>query len=113
MQNGITAFCREAGISPALELKIGIHQGPAISFQGESNIDYFGSTVNIAARAESQSEGGDVVITEAVFRSPDVERVLDEDSCQWRAFRSRLKGLREALSLYRITAKATSRRKAA
>ncbi|HLA45756.1 MAG TPA: DUF5939 domain-containing protein [Aggregatilineales bacterium] len=44
-----------------LTLKVGLHQGPCIAVNLNDRLDYFGSTVNIAARLEGQSRGDDVV----------------------------------------------------
>ena len=39
-------------------------------------LDYFGSTVNLAARLQGQSEGGDVVLSESVLADPRVGEQL-------------------------------------
>lgn len=47
---------------PALRVRIGIHLGEA----DERGADYFGSTVNTAARVASAGHGGQVLVTETV-----------------------------------------------
>lgn len=60
-----------------LVLKVGIHTGPCIAVTLNDRLDYFGSTVNIAARLEGRSEGGgEIVISDAVYRDPEVQRFL-------------------------------------
>ena len=44
--------------TPALTLKIGLHQGPCFAVNMNENLDYFGTTVNIAARVQKESRGG-------------------------------------------------------
>jgi class 3 adenylate cyclase len=39
-------------------------------------LDYFGSTVNMAARLQGQSRGGDIVLSRAVADDPAVQVVL-------------------------------------
>jgi len=39
-------------------------------------LDYFGSVVNLAARLEGQSQGGDVVISDAMATDPAVEQYI-------------------------------------
>jgi class 3 adenylate cyclase len=39
-------------------------------------MDYFGSTVNMAARLQGQSQGGDIVLSEAVACDPAVKPLL-------------------------------------
>jgi class 3 adenylate cyclase len=71
-------------------------------------LDYFGSTVNIAARLEGFSSGDDVIVSAAVRDDPEVAKLLDERTGCWRAepFESKLKGFgEENFMLYRIAAK--------
>jgi class 3 adenylate cyclase len=59
-----------------LTLKVGIHAGPCIAVTLNGRLDYFGGTVNLAARLEGLSTGGDVVISEAVQHDPAVQELL-------------------------------------
>jgi class 3 adenylate cyclase len=59
-----------------LRLKAGIHFGPCIAVNLNERLDYFGSTVNIAARLESLSSGSDVIISGAVRSDPEVAAYL-------------------------------------
>ena len=61
-----------------LTLKAGMHTGPCIAVTLNDRLDYFGSTVNLAARLEGQSTGGDVVISTAVYSDPEVRELLTE-----------------------------------
>ncbi len=61
-----------------LTLKAGMHTGPCIAVTLNDRLDYFGSTVNLAARLEGQSTGGDVVISTAVYADPEVRQLLKE-----------------------------------
>jgi len=61
-----------------LTLKAGMHTGPCIAVTLNDRLDYFGSTVNLAARLEGQSTGGDVVISTAVYSDPEVRELLQE-----------------------------------
>src|SRR4030095_3633469 len=57
---------------PALTLKIGIHHGPCIAVNMNDILDYFGTAVNLAARIQRESRGGDIVISEEMWRDPQV-----------------------------------------
>jgi class 3 adenylate cyclase len=59
-----------------LQLKVGIHYGPCIAVTLNDRLDYFGSTVNIAARLESLSLGDDIIISSAVHDDPEVAEWL-------------------------------------
>jgi class 3 adenylate cyclase len=67
IQRQIAAFNREShvedGASPPIVIKLGVHSGPTIAVTLNDRLDYFGSTVNMAARLQGQSEGGDIVLS--------------------------------------------------
>ncbi len=47
-----------------ITLKLGMHLGPCIAITTGGFLDYFGTTVNLAARLQEESQGGDIVISE-------------------------------------------------
>ncbi|TAJ40112.1 MAG: hypothetical protein EPO55_10245 [Reyranella sp.] len=59
-----------------LVLKLGVHAGPSVVVTLNDRLDYFGSTVNMAARLQGQSAGGDIVLSRAVADDPAVQSVL-------------------------------------
>lgn len=59
-----------------LSLKLGVHMGPSVVVTLNDRLDYFGSTVNMAARLQGQSDGGDVVLSRAVAEDPAVQGVI-------------------------------------
>src|SRR6185503_9241690 len=63
---------------PPLTLKAGLHTGPCIAVTLNDRLDYFGSTVNLAARLEAQSTGGDVVVSATVHDDPGVRDLLSD-----------------------------------
>ena len=60
-----------------LLLKIGIHEGPCLAVTLNDRLDYFGSTVNMAARLEGLSTGDDVIISADVRADPEVAELLN------------------------------------
>jgi class 3 adenylate cyclase len=64
----------------ALRLKAGVHVGPCIAVTLNDRLDYFGSTVNLAARLEGQSTGDDVVISSAIYNDHAVRDFLNDPS---------------------------------
>ena len=69
-----------AGARP-LAIKLGLHEGPCIAVTLNGRLDYFGTTVNLAARLQGQSEGGDIVLSEAVAGDPAVAALLAGFDC--------------------------------
>jgi class 3 adenylate cyclase len=94
-----------------LTLKAGMHTGPCIAVTLNDRLDYFGSTVNLAARLEGQSTGGDVVVSTAVYSDPEVRELLKECPAGLSAtqFRIPLKGFDdEQFELWRVARGAVS-----
>lgn len=95
---------RPADGSVPLSLKAGLHTGPCIAVTLNDRLDYFGSTVNLAARLEGLSCGTDVIVSEAVYTDAGVQRLLTEQICNALEFRVPLKGFdKEEFSLWRVT----------
>jgi class 3 adenylate cyclase len=59
-----------------LRMRISIHAGPCLAVNLNSNIDYFGSAVNLAAKLQSLVDAGEVVFTQACAKDPAVESLL-------------------------------------
>ena len=88
-----------------LTLKAGLHTGPCIAVTLNDRLDYFGSTVNLAARLEGQSTGNDVVISSAVYGDPEVRELLSDPSNEFvfQRFEIPLKGFdEETFELWRV-----------
>jgi class 3 adenylate cyclase len=98
-----------AGKRPLL-LKAGIHLGPCIAITQNDRLDYFGSTVNVAARLVGLSSGKDVVVSDAVLDDPEVAAELAGGGMSAESFDATLKGLEaERFALFRLTAPAEVR----
>jgi class 3 adenylate cyclase len=87
-----------------LTLKAGVHTGPCIAVTLNDRLDYFGSTVNMAARLESLSTGNDVIISHALHDDPEVREFLARENLQAEPFEMMLKGFKEErFELWRIS----------
>ncbi len=96
-----------AGLKPpdgveSLVLKAGIHSGPSIVVNSAGALDFFGTTSNLAARAQHESRGGDLVATTAILEDEDVRRLLSSIPHQDQPFRARLKGFDDEVALHRV-----------
>ena len=75
IQRRISAF--NQGQSDAdLTIKLGLHLGPSIAVTLNGRLDYFGATVNMAARLQGASRGGDIVVSEAMTADPPVAALM-------------------------------------
>lgn len=87
---------------PPLQLKLGLHCGPCIAVNANNVLDYFGSTVNIAARVQNESVGGDIVLTPEVLADPGVHAVLAREAPAIEPFHRQLKGFAQDFALSRL-----------
>jgi class 3 adenylate cyclase len=90
------------GVRP-LQLKVGVHTGPCIAVTLNDRLDYFGSTVNAAARLVGLSRGDDVVISEPVRADPEVAEYLAAQRLELEPLEAELKGFDDArFELWRV-----------
>jgi class 3 adenylate cyclase len=85
-----------------LTLKIGIHEGPCLAVMLNERLDYFGQTVNIAARVQSLAETRSIFATEPVVAHPEAVRLLSEAGLKAVAQQHSLKGISESYKVYEI-----------
>ncbi|MBN2658540.1 MAG: adenylate/guanylate cyclase domain-containing protein [Spirochaetales bacterium] len=81
-----------------IEVKIGLHSGPAIVVTLNDVLDYFGSTVNRAARIQGLSRPNEVVFTEEIFDRN--RQLLSRYVSKLKRSRHNLKGLSETFTVF-------------
>ncbi len=96
MLAAIARFNAEHAEEP-LALKVGVHRGRAIVVTQNGRLDYFGQTVNIAARVQSAARAGEICASDEVMRDADAAELLRGA----RAEEVTLRGYRDATLLYR------------
>jgi class 3 adenylate cyclase len=90
--------------SPTLWLKVGIHYGPCIVVNLNDRLDYFGSTVNIAARLPGFSTGGEAIFSESIRNDLEVQEFLEKEIPPnlLLRFQADLRGYDEPLALWKM-----------
>ncbi len=71
-------FTGSSGIGDSFKIKAGIHYGDCTTVNLNDRTDYFGTTVNIAARLVDIAKEKEIIISEAVFDHPDVQLYLNK-----------------------------------
>src|SRR5258708_37451301 len=79
-------------------LKIGVHRGAAIAVTLNERLDYFGQTVNIAARGQKHADGDEICITEEVYGAEAVAEIIAP--IPGAKSQAELKGVSKAMSVY-------------
>jgi class 3 adenylate cyclase len=95
----IERFNAEHG-TPSIILKIGAHCGPSIAVTLNENLDYFGQTVNVAARVQSLAEAGEICISEALYSASGVIELLT--GLKVSEFDAPLRGVEGNACVYRV-----------
>jgi class 3 adenylate cyclase len=89
--------------SMPLTLKAGLNTGPCIAVTLNDRLDYFGSTVNMAARLEGLSSGSDVIISRSVYEDARVRALIESEGFSATGFDMSLKGFEdERFELWRV-----------
>jgi class 3 adenylate cyclase len=100
IQRQVADFNHENGLGDGLVIKLGIHAGPTIAVTLNDRLDYFGSVVNMAARLQGQSQGGDLVLSTDICGDPAVAELLAGLAVT--PDRAQLKGFEEPQPFWRI-----------
>jgi class 3 adenylate cyclase len=85
-----------------LVVKIGIHEGPCLAVMLNDRQDYFGQTVNIAARVQGLSTSQAIHITGPVIDAPAVAAILDKESIVPIQKQAALRGIADKMVVYEI-----------
>ena len=97
-------LAEETGVeNVAILVKVGLHSGACIAVTLNDRLDYFGSTVNLAARLQGESAGGDIVLSEDMAAEHGVAERLAALGAV--AETAHVKGFAEPVALRRIPAR--------
>ncbi len=98
------ALAEPADGNTPLQLKAGLNTGPCIAVTLNDRLDYFGSTVNMAARLEGLSSGADVIISRSVYDDVKVRELIESEDLAAEEFDMLLKGFEdERFELWRVS----------
>jgi class 3 adenylate cyclase len=72
-------------------VKLGVHEGPCLAVRANDRLDFFGTTVNIAARLQAQARSGELVLLRELANDASVRAIVGERDV--RRMRVALKGI--------------------
>lgn len=67
-----------------IQIRISLHSGPCLAVNLNSNIDYFGNTVNYASKLQAITDAGEIAFSEAIFRDEEIRKFLRESETKVR-----------------------------
>ena len=85
------------------KLRISLNSGPCIAVKLNTGIDYFGQTVNLAAKLQALAESWQVAMSEQVLRAPGVSEWLNKEGAKLEDVTFSSKALRAPLPVKRWT----------
>jgi class 3 adenylate cyclase len=89
-------------IKKDLLIKIGIHEGPCLAVTLNDRLDYFGQTVNIAARVQGLADSQAIWATKTVVENPEVAKMLEVSKLVPAAQDVTLRGVTDKMTIYQI-----------
>jgi len=89
---------------PPLSIKVGIHHGPCIVVNLNERLDYFGSTVNVAARLPHFSAGGELILSGEIRNDPEVTQFLEATAApnSVSRFQGEIRGFDSSMEMWRV-----------
>lgn len=91
-----------------VRIRVGLHRGPAILVNLNDRLDYFGTTVNTAARVEGAASADEATITEELVEDPAGRRALQKFGfVRLKRRKLQLRGLQAETTLYGVSLRAT------
>jgi class 3 adenylate cyclase len=85
-----------------LLLKIGIHEGPCLAVTLNDHQDYFGQTVNMAARVQGFASSRAIIVTKPVIDDPKAAKILEKSGLHPTMQHAALRGIGEETMVYEI-----------
>ncbi len=101
MREAMRAF-NEARSRDDLLLKIGIHEGPCLAVVLNERQDYFGTTVNVAARVQALADSRTILATGPVVTHPQASTLLQTSGLKPVSQRRALRGITDEVAVYEI-----------
>jgi len=101
MREAMTRINDDRGNEDLL-LKIGIHEGPCLAVRLNNSQDYFGQTVNIAARVQGLASSRAIIVTQPVMEDPKAAKILQGLSAHPSMHRAALRGIADETIVYEI-----------
>jgi class 3 adenylate cyclase len=88
--------------SEDLLLKIGIHEGPCLAVTLNDRQDYFGQTVNMAARVQGLASSRAIFVTKPVIEDTRSSQILEGKGLKPTVQRAALRGITDETVVYEI-----------
>ncbi|EMO60480.1 adenylate/guanylate cyclase catalytic domain protein [Leptospira borgpetersenii serovar Pomona str. 200901868] len=94
-------------ISPEnrIQIRVSVHLGQCLAVNLNSNIDYFGNTVNYASKLQGITEAGEITFSEAIFRDEEIRNHLKTTGMKVKRVPFKLPWFQKEDSVYKLISK--------
>src|ERR1700751_997155 len=101
MREAMTRINAERGNEDLL-LKIGRPEGPCLAVTLNNSQDYFGQTVNLAARVQGLASSRAIFVTKPVVENPESAKILQSSGLHPTMQHAALRGIADQTTVYEI-----------
>lgn len=84
-------------------LKVGLNEGSALAVVNDERLDYFGQSVNIAARVQGLAKSGEVWLSETVWNATGSEDLVKQHGYFFRKQKATLKGVGTPVPVFQLS----------
>jgi adenylate cyclase len=85
-----------------LTLKASLHAGPCLAVNANDRLDFFGTTINLAARMVSCCQGGDLVVSDELYQRPEMREFLKQCPIAPESSEVRFRGFNNPRKIWRV-----------
>ena len=85
-----------------LTLKASLHAGPCLAVNANDRLDFFGTTINLAARMISCCKGGDLVVSDELYHRPEMREFVSQYTTAPEPSDVRLRGFNDPRRIWRV-----------
>jgi class 3 adenylate cyclase len=91
--------CESSHGDLGVHVKLGVHEGPCLAVRANDRLDYFGTTVNVAARLQAQAGSSELVVMKELLSHGKVAEIVKANGFRMREFSASLKGIAQEQAL--------------
>ncbi|MDM8528775.1 DUF5939 domain-containing protein [Anaerolineales bacterium HSG24] len=83
-------------------LKVGLNSGSALTVVNDERLDYFGQSVNIAARIQGLAQSSEIYLSDSIYKEAGIEQLLAMHGyvSEWQE--ASLKGVGEVMPVHKV-----------
>ncbi|MEW6159520.1 MAG: DUF5939 domain-containing protein [Verrucomicrobiota bacterium] len=89
-------------VQASLALKSSLHIGPCLAVNANDKLDFFGTTINLAARLVDCCKGGDLTISDDMFQRPETQAFLTSEKLAAEPAEVKFRGFEHPHKVWRI-----------